>query len=463
MPTGSITLFLLLLLGLLATGSSSAVAGCARNSTLHRLTRRLLRNYSKGVRPVRNWAQATTVYLDLFVHAVLDVDSQNQKLTTSIWLQQSWKDEFLTWNSSLHDGIREVSLLLSSIWSPDITINELVDVSKSLDIPYVYVNASGMVRNQKPMQVVSACQLELYAFPFDTQTCSLTFSTILHTVEDVDLAAHAADNKQIFLADGEWELLSVPSRYQVLSTHSGRYAEAQFHIVIRRRPLLYVISLLIPSIFLMAVDLGSFYLPPTCGTRITFKGSMLVGYTVFKVNMLAELPGAALGTPLIGVFFTVCMALLVLSLSLSILLVKCLHPGKVHAWQRLTSHCCRGESGSDGEDRGANSQAAPAARQAPGCTEGAPLPGEAAVQGEEGRWEGMSTQKAAMEEILAQLLLISSRLRALDRDSRQEADWLRLSYKLDALLFQVYAGVVAIYAITLGALWVTWSSQQQEG
>uniref|UniRef100_A0A7M4EWG0 5-hydroxytryptamine receptor 3B n=1 Tax=Crocodylus porosus TaxID=8502 RepID=A0A7M4EWG0_CROPO len=411
---------------------------CARNSTLHRLTRRLLRNYSKGVRPVRNWAQATTVYLDLFVHAVLDVDSQNQKLTTSIWLQQSWKDEFLTWNSSLHDGIREVSLLLSSIWSPDITINELVDVSKSLDIPYVYVNASGMVRNQKPMQVVSACQLELYAFPFDTQTCSLTFSTILHTVEDVDLAAHAADNKQIFLADGEWELLSVPSRYQVLSTHSGRYAEAQFHIVIRRRPLLYVISLLIPSIFLMAVDLGSFYLPPTCGTRITFKGSMLVGYTVFKVNMLAELPGAALGTPLIGVFFTVCMALLVLSLSLSILLVKCLHPGKVHAWQRLTSHCCRGESG-------------------------APLPGEAAVQGEEGRWEGMSTQKAAMEEILAQLLLISSRLRALDRDSRQEADWLRLSYKLDALLFQVYAGVVAIYAITLGALWVTWSSQQQEG
>ncbi|XP_019367511.1 PREDICTED: 5-hydroxytryptamine receptor 3B isoform X2 [Gavialis gangeticus] len=441
MATGSISLFLLLL-GLLAGGSSSADAGCTRNSTLQHLTWRLLRNYSKGVRPVRNWAQATTVYLDLFVHAVLDV---------------SWKDEFLTWNSSLHDGIREVSLLLSSIWSPDITINELVDVSKSLDIPYIYVNASGMVRNEKPMHVVSACQLEPYAFPFDTQTCSLTFSTILHTVEDVDLAAHAADNKQVFLADGEWELLSVPTRYQVLSTHSGRYAEAQFHIVIRRRPLLYVVSLLIPSIFLMAVDLGSFYLPPTCGTRITFKGSVLVGYTVFKVNMSAELPGTAFSTPLIGVFFTICMALLVLSLSLSILLVKSLHPGEVHAWQRLTSHCYRGESGLDGKDQGANSQAAPA------CTEGAPLPGEEAVRGEEGPWEGMPTQKAAMEEILAQLLLISSRLRALHRDSRQEADWLRLSCKLDTLLFQVYAGVVAVYAITLSALWAMWSSQQQEG
>ena len=71
-------------------------------------------------------------------------------------------------------------------------------------------------------------------------------------------------------------------------------------MVIRRHPLVYVVSLLIPSIFLMLVDLGSFYLPPTCQARILFKTSVLVGYTVFRVNMSDEVPRSAGSTPLIG-------------------------------------------------------------------------------------------------------------------------------------------------------------------
>uniref|UniRef100_A0A8C0GQ48 5-hydroxytryptamine receptor 3B n=1 Tax=Chelonoidis abingdonii TaxID=106734 RepID=A0A8C0GQ48_CHEAB len=410
---------------------STTDAQWPRNSTLHRLTRHLLLNYSKGVRPVRNWSKATTVYLDLFVHAVLDVDTQNQKLTTSIWFRQMWKDEFLTWNSSLYDGIREISLPLSTLWSPDIVINEFVDVSRSPDLPYVYVNAAGMIKNYKPMQVVSACSLEAYAFPFDTQNCSLTFSSILHTVEDVDLAFWRSqedikNNKMLFLDDGEWELLSVPSHPRVLHMETGRFAQIQFNVVIRRRPLLYVVSLLIPSLFLMVIDLASFYLPPNCGTRITFKTSVLVGYTVFKVNMSDKLPGTAVSTPLIGVFFTVCMAFLILSLSKSILLVKFLHLGEDSVRKRLFSGC---------------------------------WVGSALDRGREGPWKVTSTRKAPVEKILAELLLISSQLRALDWANRLEVNWLTLSYRLDRLLFWVYVLTLGVYAVTLCSLWVVWSTQ----
>uniref|UniRef100_A0A674IDP9 5-hydroxytryptamine receptor 3B n=1 Tax=Terrapene triunguis TaxID=2587831 RepID=A0A674IDP9_9SAUR len=403
------------------SGSSNTDAQRPRNSTLHRLTRHLLLNYSKGVRPVRNWSKATTVYLDLFVHAVLDVSH------SPFSLPQMWKDEFLTWNSSLYDGIREISLPLSTLWSPDIVINEFVDVSRSPDLPYVYVNAAGMIKNYKPMQVVSACSLEAYAFPFDTQNCSLTFSSILHTVEDVDLTFWRSredikNDKTLFLDDGEWELLSVPSHPRVLHMETGRFAQIQFNVVIRRRPLLYVVSLLIPSLFLMVIDLASFYLPPNCGTRITFKTSVLVGYTVFKVNMSDKLPGTAVSTPLIGVFFTVCMALLVLSLSKSILLVKFLHLGEDPRPQapRL---------------------------QADGDIAGTRKPPE------------LLARKAPMEKILAELLLISSQLRALDWASRLEVNWLTLSYRLDRLLFWVYVLTLGVYAVTLCSLWVVWSAQ----
>lgn len=71
-------------------------------------------------------------------------------------------------------------------------------------------------------------------------------------------------------------------------------------MLIRRRPLLYVVGLLIPSIFLMLVDVSSFYLPLTSRTRVVFKVSVLLGYTVFRVNITQELPSTALRTPLIG-------------------------------------------------------------------------------------------------------------------------------------------------------------------
>ena len=56
-----------------------------------------------------------------------------------------------------------------------------MDVGKSPDIPYVYVTHDGLVRNYKPIQVVTACTLNIYNFPFDVQKCSLTFQSWLHT------------------------------------------------------------------------------------------------------------------------------------------------------------------------------------------------------------------------------------------------------------------------------------------
>ncbi|XP_020845493.1 5-hydroxytryptamine receptor 3B [Phascolarctos cinereus] len=417
------------------------------NSTLYRLTQMLLQNYHKGVRPVQNWTQVTTVYLDLSVHAVLDVDAQNQKLKTSVWYQEIWNDEFLAWNSSMFDGIGEISLPLSAIWAPDIIINEFMDIEKSPDLPYVYVNSSGTIKNNKPIQVVSACSLKTYAFPFDTQNCSLTFNSILHTVADLDLAflrstEDIKKDKKTFMNDGEWELLSVPSTYQVMHSDAGDFAQIQFHVVIRRRPLAYVVNLLIPSIFLMVVDLGSFFLPPTCRTRITFKTSILVGYTVFKVNMSNEVPRSAVSTPLIGVFLTICMVFLVVSLSKSILLVKFLHTER-SSRQDHPLFCFQRTSRArpvDGAHLTRTSlTVADSPTDVPPCHEHQP-------------------QVGFLEEALAQLQSISSCIQALDQAAQQEASWLTILYRFDKLLFQGYLLVLGVYTITLCSLWAVWSS-----
>lgn len=71
-------------------------------------------------------------------------------------------------------------------------------------------------------------------------------------------------------------------------------------MVIRRRPLFYTVSLLLPSIFLMVMDIVGFYLPPNSGERVSFKITLLLGYSVFLIIVSDTLPATAVGTPLIG-------------------------------------------------------------------------------------------------------------------------------------------------------------------
>nr|XP_023669385.1 5-hydroxytryptamine receptor 3B [Paramormyrops kingsleyae] len=450
-----------LLLLLVSAPSSEPLPEKPRRSTLNQLTRTLLRNYNSGVRPVQNWTNPTIVYIDFIVQSVLDVDGQTQKVTTSIWYRQIWKDEFLVWDPADFDGINEISLSLDAIWVPDIIISEFVDVGRSPSLPYVYVNSSGMVKNYKPIQVVSACYLEMYAFPFDRQNCTLTFRSWLHTVNEVDLVLwrsteEIASDTREFMNNGEWELLSVPSRYWRLHMEDRDYAQIQFNVVIRRRPLLYVVSLLIPSIFLMIVDVISFYLPPNSGTRITFKTSILLGYTVFRVNMTDELPATAVKTPLIGVFFAVCMALLVLSLAKSILVVKLLHHNEKEMKEMSVSACLLDKYGSSSQSF--NESSFTSVKTLDEVDKWGSFDFDFHLEEDLLSLCEPQDMVLQLERILQEVISLKYYLHQMESDGATEMDWLALCSKVDRFLFHLYLLILTVYSSTILLLWISWSS-----
>uniref|UniRef100_A0A8B9KLG5 5-hydroxytryptamine receptor 3A n=1 Tax=Astyanax mexicanus TaxID=7994 RepID=A0A8B9KLG5_ASTMX len=330
-----VCIYLYHILSLILLGSNT---GRFANATLVRLSEFLSAGYKKGVRPVKDWRDSTMVAIDLMVYSILNVDEKNQVLTTYVWYRQQWIDEFLVWNPEDFDDVKKISMPTANVWVPDIVINEFVDVGKSPDIPYVYVTSDGLVQNYKPIQVVTACSLNIYNFPFDIQNCSLTFQSWLHTINDINITLMRSPeevkvDKSVFMNQGEWELLHVLSKYKCFSVdNDDYYAEMKFHVVIRRRPLFYTVNLLLPSIFLMVMDIVGFYLPPDSGERVSFKITLLLGYSVFLIIVSDTLPATAIGTPLIGVYFVVCMALLVISLTETVLIVRLVHK------QDLQSH-----------------------------------------------------------------------------------------------------------------------------
>ncbi|KAL7853893.1 hypothetical protein AOLI_G00207370 [Acnodon oligacanthus] len=417
-----------------------------KRSVLNQLTRTLLRRYDCGVRPVLNWTSPTLVYIDIIIQSVLDV---------------IWKDEFLMWDPEEFDGITEISLSSDAIWVPDVIISEFVDEGKSPVIPYVYVNSSGIVKNYKPIQVVSACDLEIYAFPFDKQNCTLTFRSWLHSVNEVDLALWRsaeviANDTREFMNDGEWELLSIPSHYWKMNLADRDYAHIQFNLLIRRRPLLYVVSVLIPSIFLMVVDVTSFYLPPNSGTRITFKTSILLGYTVFRVNLMDEIPATAIKTPLIGVFFAVCMALLVLSLAKSIFVVKLLHHNEKEVKEMSISACLLDKYGST--EQTFSESLFTSIRTLDDLDQSGGYEFDLSPEADLLSLTEAQDGTPQLEQVLQEVVFLKLYLQEEENEGTAQADWLALCYKVDKFLFRIYLLILLIYSSTLLFLWSSWSS-----
>ncbi|XP_069476345.1 5-hydroxytryptamine receptor 3C-like [Ambystoma mexicanum] len=290
----------------------------------------------KSFRPTLNYSRPTSANISFTIYAILGVNEKTQILTTFLWLRLYWYHEFLTWDPAECGGVQKISLPVEDLWTPDIIVYEFIDEDKSQRTPYVYVNHTGAIRYDRMLRVVSSCNLGIFNFPFDVQNCSLTFGSYMHTVKDVRLGLAltieqiSENSKQFLETSGEWELVRIEGYPDILKFGIDEWDIVTFWVIVKRRPLLYVVNLLIPSAFLMVIDIMSFYLPPHSVDRASFKMTLLLGYTVFLLIMNDLLPSTTNGTPLIGIYFSVCLALLVLSLMETVIITHVLHRGAVH-------------------------------------------------------------------------------------------------------------------------------------
>uniref|UniRef100_A0A8C2IZ13 5-hydroxytryptamine (serotonin) receptor 3A n=1 Tax=Cyprinus carpio TaxID=7962 RepID=A0A8C2IZ13_CYPCA len=207
----------------------------------------------------------------------------------------------------------------------------------------------------------------------------------------------------------------------------------------------------------MVMDIVGFYLPPDSGERVSFKITLLLGYSVFLIIVSDTLPATAIGTPLIGVYFVVCMALLVISLTESVLIVRLVHKqdlqSRVPQWVKhlvlekaTVLFCIRNKK--------VCSVLSPTLNVTDqsylsNCYSGRNL------------GLGLSTRDSGspvMDGILREITTIRQFLEKKDESREIAKEWLQVGYVLDVLLFRVYLLTVLAYSITLGSLWSVWQN-----
>ncbi|XP_070552001.1 neuronal acetylcholine receptor subunit alpha-9-like [Ptychodera flava] len=301
-------------------------AGSRAASRYVNMAQDLLSNYPRHTRPVTNIATVTNVTHTLFPVQILDVDEKNQILTLKAWLTVAWHDEFLTWNASEYDGITSVLLPSKAIWQPDITVYESVkeEFARHLDTE-AFITNDGEVTAPALVIIETSCVIDATYFPFDEQICVLTFGSWSYDGSMIDLYLDdRSGNLEYYVTNGEWDLVGFPARRNsvLFSCCPNPYIDVKYSLQIRRRSLFYINIIIIPSVLLFVLVLTGFYLPATCGEKMTLFVNSMLALIVFLTLTSKYMPPTSESSPYLERYLVSLIVMVALSCLLAAITVE---------------------------------------------------------------------------------------------------------------------------------------------
>ncbi|RVE59822.1 hypothetical protein OJAV_G00192370 [Oryzias javanicus] len=270
-------------------------------------------------RPVKHHRTATLVYLDMVIYAILDVREVEQTFVSYVWIFTTWMNDYTQWDPTEFCGITSIAIPNEALWKPDLTIEEMTEKDKAPPSPLLKMYSDGAVFYKNDQVIISTCQLHVYKFPFDTQSCNITFKSILHSDEEMTLTGSENNteitmwSREVMRMQYEWVFINM----SVHKKHDDKMGYNQtsviYTITMSRQSVLYCANFLVPILFLMILDMASFLIPVTGGEKLSFKVTVLLAVTVMQLILNEILPSSTDRIPLVVLFCVGIFGLMLLS------------------------------------------------------------------------------------------------------------------------------------------------------
>uniref|UniRef100_A0A672GFX8 Cholinergic receptor, nicotinic, delta (muscle) n=1 Tax=Salarias fasciatus TaxID=181472 RepID=A0A672GFX8_SALFA len=284
------------------------------------------KGYKKDLRPVERQQDVVDVYLSLTLSNLISLKEVDETLLTNVWIEHMWTDYRLSWNSSEFDGISVLRLPSDMLWLPQIVLENNNDAQFEVALYCnVLVYDSGFCSWQPPAIFRSSCSINVNYFPFDWQNCTLKFVSLTYNAKEVRILLKEDEEEtekwtvewividpQSFTENGEWEIIHLPAKrntHKHIPMESNKHQDVTFYLIIKRKPLFYIVNIIIPCVLISFLAALVYYLPADSGEKMTLSISVLLAQSVFLLLISQRLPETSMSVPLIVKYLMFIMVL----------------------------------------------------------------------------------------------------------------------------------------------------------
>ncbi|KAF7640023.1 hypothetical protein Mgra_00000468 [Meloidogyne graminicola] len=306
-----------------------------------RLAKDLVEKYDNRVRPVLNHSKPTFVNFTMSLYQILAINEKVQSVDLNLWIIQKWYDEFLGWNPNKYGGINDTILPHQKIWLPDTYLYNSMVMNREETERYINVVVSTEYwQNKKGAQVIFmypalyrvSCRINILYFPYDQQNCTLIISSWTSDISSIDYQPDSNSvNLYSFIRNEEWEVVSFEIQRVVFILYNCNikgvaeifeknkkntqkfvccpepWVLLHASLIVRRKPLYYIVNLVLPTSVITLVAVTGFFTPASTSNERREKLSLgidsLLAMSILMMMVSEQMPTTSDYLPLFGIFY----------------------------------------------------------------------------------------------------------------------------------------------------------------
>ncbi|XP_061740944.1 5-hydroxytryptamine receptor 3A-like isoform X2 [Nerophis ophidion] len=259
------------------------------------------------------------IYIPFMECQTIKVDTKNLRLACRLQAIVEWEDDDISWDKSIFP-YDEVILPVDKVWTPEIYVSNGVSGRTQNGYRDLLAFHNSTLRHRLVMSAEINCEFNLFNYPFAEDECPVVIQAWSTQGCGTQLAIGQVD---LFdSSHGDWE---------TLGAYLHKHSEDTYFIsvILKIRQQNPFVTLLLPSILLILVDMVSFALPLGGGERNCFKVTLVLSFTMFLLILNDLLPGDSECGPVIKYHFCVCLIMLVVSMLASMVFTRVAKDGGI--------------------------------------------------------------------------------------------------------------------------------------
>ena len=123
------------------------------------------------------------------------------------------------------------------------------------------------------------CTIDIQLFPFDWQNCSLIFRPYYYDRSEVILETSNPTtiiDFNYYQRNGEWDLIFCPAVAQMAESVNDEFSQVEFVLIVKRKPLFYIITYVVPCVLITMLSIGTFVIPSASSQKVHLGLSLYV-------------------------------------------------------------------------------------------------------------------------------------------------------------------------------------------